>query len=372
MPLRQIKSRLLLRCIDEPTPANLRHFVRKTKNPSDELSKLVGVLEEEVDSDPKRAFKLCSLALRLSNGTGSECLMFRIWNVLAHSHQQLGRTEVAERVARLAFQHGRECRKCRAVADRLRSRSFADSEDYDRALIHITRSIRISRDDGDVHDEGKSLLGRGDIYYRQKSYTAAIRDFNAALQKIDPSVSPSFHAAALHNLTCALTHGSQADALKAFSMLPKVEAAFDGLRSRTLERAKLKWVKGLLSIRIGYEGKGEKHLRSARKMLIRLELPAEVAAITADLAVVAHPERQVIRGLFRETLRLGLDWGKLRAHLEAAWDSTSTSNPFIENDPDGAIMQSIKALREAVKVDGIPKQFLGFHLPEPEGDPIGF
>lgn len=364
-------GKLLERCIETPKKANIWHFLRRVKEPREQVANFIAWVEEAAALDPRDAFPLCKLAVRLATAVDSRCLRFRAFNVLACTHQLLSRHEQAQRAFSVAYAHSEECDLCLAVVQRAHARFLATGEQHEEALTAYHVAVESSRSQQDLQGEGRALVGRAHVYSCLEDYPKAIEDVERALSLLSPMAS-LFHSVALKNLTVYLAHGTQDDALRALEMMPEVEAAFEGIRDHTLERAKLKWVKGLLAIRVGYQGKGVQHLRSARNMLIRLGLPDEVAAITADLAVANHPERQAIRDLFRETLRLELAWGDLYGHLDAVWRSTSTENPFLVDDPDGEIMESIKDLREAIDVDGIPRQFLGFLLLEPDGEPIGF
>lgn len=365
-------GQLLNRCIEERTKARILHFRRRVKDPRREVAKFITWVEEQALAEPRKAFPLCALGIRLSAAVYSDCLSSRSFNVLAASHQYLGQVKKAKATLEIAVAHGKKCLACSAACLRFRSRFLLMSEDYEGALVAVNQALDASRELGDEDGAGKALLYRNYLNFQTNKLDLAIEDAENALKKIDPIKSPNFHSAALLNLAGTLAYGTQADAIRSLEMMPEVEAAFEGLRYRTLQRAAIKWVKGLLAVRAGYTAKGEGHLKSARTMLVQLELPEEVLAVTADLAVIAYPDRAAIRSLLRETLRLDLEWGDSRTLIEQAWESTRTENAFVEGDPDGKIREALKSLRESMNRDTIPPECLDYDSKDVDGDLLGF
>lgn len=365
-------GQLLNRCIDEPTTARIVHFKRRIKDPAKLVARFVTWVEGEALSDPGQSLSLCSLSIRLSAAVHSECLTSRAFNVLAAVHQALEQEGKAKKALEISLAHDASCLSCAAACLRFRARFLLKSEKHEGARRTVEQAIEKSRELEDEDGEGRALVYRGYYHYEAENIKAAIQDAETALQKLDLLKSPNFHSAALLNLVGYLAQGSQADAIQSLALIPKVEAAFEGLRHRTLQRATVKWVKGLLSVRAGYTAKGETHLRSARTILIQLGLPSEVAAITADIATLAHPDRKVIRSLLRQTLRLDLDWGETKSLLNQVWESTRTKNAFVEGDPHGEIIEAIKGLRESINGELIPPPCLNLDLQQPEADLLGF
>ena len=365
-------GQLLQRCIETPTRANIVHFKRRMKNPERAVLQYITWVEEQVLSDPRQGRPLCRLALRLSAAVHSDCLSARSFNILAAAHQHLEEEQKAKRALDVALAHSEECPSCASACLRFKARFLLIAERHDEAREVLDEALERCRLNGDKDGEGKILLYRCHLHAVAKRYDLAIRDSESALQLLDPIESPNFHSAALLNLTNYLSCGTQADAIRALELMPHVEAAFEGTRHKTVERAVIKWIKGLIAVKAGFVGKGESHLRSARTTLIQLGLVKYVATVTADLATLAHPCRRSIRSLLRETLRLDLDWGEIKASLDDAWESTRSKNAFVEGDPGGEMMAAILALRKSAGEDEVPTQCFSVGSEPIDGEMLGF
>lgn len=373
--------RYLNRFNQKPTRAAIERILKKEPDPAAVARYFLGRVEEKVDSNPRKGFPLCGRAIRLSMAVEDPCLRARAFIVLGSVHQflaeskdedSIGRAK-AEKTFQIAFDHAETCDRCGAPAYRARARQHLRNGERDKALVDAERSLDLAKKAGEEDSVGRSLIYRADIHYYRDNPRQALRDVQEALVKISPIYSPRFHIAALLNMTVYMAKGTQPEALRALEILPRVEQYYERIRGLAVERAKLLWVKGLLSARVGFTAKAEKHLNASWRMLVRLELPEEVAAITADMALIAHPHRRMIREAIRESVRLGLGWRKeIQERLDTLWEATKHENPFVVDDPDGEILGAIKALREAVTVQTVPIQFLGFQMPENDPAPIGF
>ena len=362
------KTDKLNRYIKHPTVGRLRSILDES-DPS-EICRyfLEKIIEPEIESRPAKARKLIVLAVRLAVAIEDECLKSRVFGALSNYHRSLGRYSKAQRCCSVAAPHCDDCPRCGAILHRHLARLRMSEEAYDAAIDEIKRAIQIGEELGDEDSLGRSLVGRSNAWLLMKRHREALDDTRLALTKLEPDISAHFHAAALHNMCLALAYGSQEDARRALGAFSTIRELYRGKRGLTVERARMRWVEALLCHRVGLSGKAEGLLRRARGAFIRLEMPLEIGAITADLAFVEYPSRRSIRELARETLELEILKGEaFFGEVKAVWESTKTENPFVTGDPDGVILSAVRALRNAIDASSIPSFFLDG--PPAEGDP---
>lgn len=225
----------------------------------------------------------------------------------------------------------------------------------------------------DENGQGKAYFLRGVIHDRVGNRDLAMADLSQALTMISPKESQQYHSAALNSLTIVLASGGRRDFIRALAIFPRVARLFKGKRGVSAERAKVKWVEGSLSARAHLTGRASYLLFASWNALIRLELPMEIAAITADLAHLHYPDRRAIRDIGKRVAKLNLFEEPLKSAVRRLHDSTRTDNPFLEGDQDGKIRASIINLRELASGDAIPAPLFEFNVePEESLEPIGF
>lgn len=332
--------------------------------------KFLRKIENRIESRPTDGKILAPLSVRLAFALDEPCLKTWALGTLMSTHILLGRYGAARRTAALISSFLGDCNECRADLHRRQAHLLLVESRFDEALAETDRAFELYAHVDSDSGRGKVHFLRGMVYLHAENNSLARQNLDLALAMLSPTEWPQYHAAALHSLTLILSRGSDDDARQALANLAEVKELYKGKRGLTAERAKLRWVEGLLCARIGWEARATDHLERARNNLIKLEMPQEVAAITADLALLAHPVRNDVRAVVRDIARLDLDFGHLKKSLAALWESTRTKNPWIEDDPDGSIFQAIEGLRQAVSEDRAPRLFVDYSLPEPDLDPV--
>lgn len=168
-------------------------------------------------------------------------------------------------------------------ADILRRMAWlrADQERLDDASHLAHKAIELSKRYGSKHQLGKALVAAATVWYAQGEYDEAAQYFAEAQRHLDYQTSPSSYYAVSHNLAAALV---KAPNVKRFgSVFAAIKAARKSLPPRAaVARAKLKWIEGLLYLRLGNNHRAVEILS---RLFKRFQgTPQECATLAVDLA----------------------------------------------------------------------------------------
>ena len=212
------------------------------------------------------------------------------------------------------------------------------------------------------------------------------------MAKLSPWSSP-FRRSAQHILCLIIARsGSVSDVRQTLAEMPTYHAAIKGHygQAMTVERAKLNWVEALLVARLGANGRAAELLERARRVFLKLEMPQEIAALTADLVILEHEDRDRVRRWVRTISRPSPDDGigfspEIKEGLQAIWESTRATGIRDPIKPEERSAQGRKILTAALDLrslfdgdESIPFNLLPIAqggVPEPEPPdlpPIGF
>ncbi len=145
-------------------------------------------------------------------------------------------------------------------------------------------------------------------------------------------------------------------------------------------------MEGLLYQRLGANNRARQLLEQARKYFIKLQMPQEIAAITADLALIVVDSRDEVREVVRPVNRLAqakeiLFPPSIVEGLQRVWESTRTKNPWegstaaLRSRRSRTILEAVHELRQLFEDN---KAIPALLLPIPPGEeladasPIGF
>ncbi|MCP4549227.1 MAG: hypothetical protein GY835_22465, partial [bacterium] len=340
--------------LEDPGP--VIKFINK-ENPCDSdkiCLELMNHCDQEIVSNPARGKLLAGIAVRLATATGNPCLKSRAFGLLLSAHRALGRYKFAEKASEIALNIHPECTGCISDISFRLAHLHSEQGLTGIALIEINKVLRIATENLDENEQGKAYFLRGVIHDRAGNRDLAIADLSQALTMISPKDSQEYHSAALNSLTIVLASGGRRDFLHALTIFPRVARLFKGKRGVSAERAKVRWVEGSLSARIHLTGRAINLLSASWNALIRLKLPIEIAAITADLAYLHYPDRRAIRNIGKRVAKLDRFEETLKSAVRRLHDSTRTANPFLEGDQDGKIRAAIVNLRELAAGNAIP------------------
>lgn len=301
-----------------------------------------------VTQDSANGKRLASLAVRLSHCFPDDCLRVRAFGLLGSWHRAFGPLEKSDIILRIASK--KACHRCLADLKRRIAHLRSAQERYSDALEEVKGAIELYKERNDTDGLGKALLCRGTILYYSGDISNAVFDFSEALTLISLEKSTFYYRACIFNLTTALAVGKMVDAETALKKLKKVTPLFKGLRGFSAERAKLRWLEGLIMMQLGCDQRAEGLLRTARAALIELKMPQEVAAITADLALFCHTDRRAVRSLARETVKL--DWAA--THKDIGPKIVAFAQETTVKDVSAAqLLAAAKSLRQGVGDCGI-------------------
>lgn len=253
--------------------------------------------------NPAGAVALAFLGVRLAKRTGDPSSKAHAFGVLGSAYRLLGQPEKSRRCFEIAATHTKDDPYCLADLTRRRVALQACLCRFDEALELADQAIELYRKVGKPNGIGRGVLYRGIVLLRMGKLGEALTDFQHALELLSPAESDMYYTAALHNITLALAKGSSQQVTEALSRLQKVKKALKGKPDLHLLRVKLRWTEGLLFLRQDQYLRGRRRLESVKDALLKLGLPAEVAAITADLASTYHPNFRGLKQVVENTLR---------------------------------------------------------------------
>ncbi len=163
-------------------------------------------------------------------------------------------------------------------------------------------------------------------------HQAATREFEKCLGALDPKDEWRYNAI-LVSYAIVLSKGSDEDARRALEICAKQLSRLT--KRQRMQRAKTRWLEGLLHGSFGDSQAAWRALDIARRSLIALKAEAEVGAITANMAHVS-PQPPAIRQICHEALNVLPLSHPLAKHL---WTLKSAAKETIP--------QAVAALHEA-------------------------
>ena len=383
----EARTQALRRLAKEPKraiPRILRH--PKKREMADEF---LGYVDATIDQEPRQGLRLAQIGVRLSAGLGDRFLA-RALGALAHGHRALGHYQKAHRTLEIAFGICDDA-GARAALQRREAHLLCSEGRLDTAADSAEKALELSRSLDDDDGYGRALMVRGNVQWMKGENRAAGESARAALRYLSPQSSAHFRRAALYLISLSLAHdGQSTDLRKALSDLARIQKSLRGQygSSQTAERAIVKWTEALLYQRLGSGNRARALLEKARQAFIRLEMPQEIAAVTADLALVARGDVEEVRQAVRPIGELARD-GKIHfppeitRGLHALWQSTRTTGRRGQTSLEHqaarhqSVLEAIQDLRRLFEDHhGVPVLLLDFPVPgETRGHealPIGF
>lgn len=278
--------------------------------------------------DPRRARELAQMAVEIAERIAEEPygrrlvrdLQGRAWAHLGNARRALG--DLAGAGEALATARARWAEGTGDPLDEAELLYFEASlmraeRRLDEALRTIRRSMRIYRELGDSHLEGRSRVNEGSILATRGELAAAVVANRRALVLVDRERDPHLALAARHNLVWSLMETGRI--AEARATLAEFRNEYTRLGDQGPLR-RLEWLEARLLERGGREDEAAAAYRRAIESLAEAELPYEVAAASLDLALLEMRRGRLdeVRRLAAETLVLFRALGVERDAL-AAW-----------------------------------------------------
>lgn len=269
---------------------------------------------------PRGGFKLAEIAPRLAAKVpASRCeggklrpleLMVQAYALLGGAYRLIGDYVQSEKVYRLAEEildtHPISAVERANVYRRLAGLRICQGRIED-ALELADRAIRIFQPRDRADSLARSLIVRGTAHVEGGNHAAGIEDFGEALSYTNPKLSPRTYHSAIHNLAYAVTTSRIAkfDLAAARRQIRRARRCIRNHR-RSLPRAKLLWIEGLMFLKAGLGRRGEALLGAARQSFTGLEAPYEIALVSLDLAEIYLLDQRwhELRRLAAETFQL--------------------------------------------------------------------
>ena len=290
----------------------------------------------EVVSDAPRE-GLCAVETAMAISTTS-CQAVQCAGLAAAAYLSLGDFESAEAKLDWAFKLGRACDACQVDLLRrrgllrasrgLKDKALADADD----AITLQTALPKGRDHSlRGHGLAQCHQTRGDIRQHfgvpvgdEDLIHGALEDFSTVLILANPVEHSKQFGYGLLNLGIVLSKAGGIDNLRtANQYIRRAQACFRGRKHEaSREKAHLDWQTAMVRFELRKcQGKQKivteslsmlrKPLERALSDFLEVGMPAEAAAVAADLALLAYPQRLPIMDLMKETKEL----------IEAKWDT---------------------------------------------------
>lgn len=296
--------------------------------------------------DPPRAIGLASLGVRLATRTADHRALSLAFGVLGSAHRLLGQPEKSELCFKVAATKAQGDIYCLADLTRRFVPLRVLQSRRDEALEVANHAIDLYKTLDKPDGLGRGMLYRGIVLLRMGRLGDALADFHIALELLSPTESEIFYTATLYNITLALAKGSDQQVTEALSRLENLKKGLKGKPDIHLVRVKLRWTEGLLYLRQGQYLRGRRRLENVKDALLKLGLPLEVAAITADLATAYHPNYRSIQRVAETTLR--------RQPFEPAISSLFQNVIAAAKAERDSVLEHLAAIRQAVSHPSLP------------------
>lgn len=163
----------------------------------------------------------------------------------------------------------------------------------EESLALLGRAIRVSREIGDGLREGRALVQKGRELTDAGRHREALRILRKARLRLSPETNLEAWVAALHNLLICLTDMGRP--LEAEEILRKERHHYLDLGRPRLV-ARLLWVEGLIAKSRGRLDAASRSFWKAREIFEEMQLPAEWALVSFQLAVLQGKRVRVSEG----------------------------------------------------------------------------
>ncbi|HWM95391.1 MAG TPA: tetratricopeptide repeat protein [Thermoanaerobaculia bacterium] len=166
---------------------------------------------------------------------------------------------------------------------------------FAEAATLLDRVLRLYRETGDRHQEGRALILKGMILGDGGDFREAVRHLGAGLHLVDGAAEPRLLLVARHNLAWYLSDdGRHREALAA---LEPHRQLYLELGNR-MDLLRLRWLEGRIALGLGRLDEGEEALGLAREAFLEQGICFDAALVSLDLAMV-HARRGDTAGVQR-------------------------------------------------------------------------
>ncbi|MEM6456312.1 MAG: hypothetical protein AAF772_14550 [Acidobacteriota bacterium] len=177
-----------------------------------------------------------------------------------------------------------------------------------------------SPEEDDAHVHGRARLLRGSLCVCLERHDEALAELSAALRHLDARRSPRAYHAAIHNFAGTLTVSANHPGALAQALNHLRQARRSGqFGRRSVPKLKLRWIEGLILMRVGATRRAERAFERARRGLAELGAAWEVVAIAVDHSELLMLEdrfeelEQLAAEIFPQIDTLGIDTGSYDA-----------------------------------------------------------
>lgn len=254
--------------------------------------------------DPHAGMRLARTAVELVELLDEDdrpILLPRALATVGSSHRALEELHEAEAVfAQVAALHEKTLIPRLDEADYCRRMTYfrRDQGRYVEALTFAEKTIVLCQAEQASHDLGSAYAARGSVYLLMiwtgdaVPRSEPIQSLSLAVERIDPRKSQYAYEAATGNLALSLLEGYDCDLEMTLATLKKTLRLQAKLRitKKTLPNAIVRWMIGLVYLRIGFLDRAGEILRRARRVLMQLGFLKDVVRISLDLARVYHAQ----------------------------------------------------------------------------------
>lgn len=283
---------------------------------------------EAIYDDPRRSREMADMALEIAERLDSapygeravHDLRGRSWAHVGNARRALGDLAAAEtalRRARALLDDGTGDPLDEAELLYFESSLYRAQRRFPEALRKVRRSIRLYRELGDSHLEGRSRLGEAGILYVQGEPLAAIEADRKGIALVDAERDRHLALAGRHNLVWHSMEAGRVDEALAELAEFRDEYARVGDRSSLL---RLSWLEAKLLQKKGRREEARAAYGRTLDGFAAAELPYEVANVSLDLASLEVEAGRIadVKQLAAETLVLFRALGVAREQI-AAW-----------------------------------------------------
>lgn len=184
---------------------------------------------------------------------------------------------------------------------------------FQDAAALLDRALRLYREVGDRHREGRTLILKGMVLGDCGSFREAIRHLQKGLSRIDPSAEPRLLLVASHNLALSLSEGGRHG--EALETLQRSRHLYLEIGDR-IDLVRLRWLEGQIALRLGRLGEAGSALGFALEAFLELGIGFDAALVALDLAMV-HARQGDTAGVKRIVAEIVPVFQSCRVHPEA-------------------------------------------------------